>query len=61
MWVFFKFIYFLRERERACVSEHTSGEEAEREGDRTEAGPRLQAISTELHTGLKLMNCEIMI
>ena len=32
---------------------------AKREGD-TEAGSRLQAVSTEPDAGLKLMNCEIM-
>ena len=34
---------------------------AEREGDtESEAGPRLQAISTEPNVGLKLVNREIM-
>ena len=34
---------------------------AETEGDTdSEAGPRLQAVSTEPDVGLKLTNCEIM-
>ena len=34
--------------------------EAEREGDtESEAGSRLCAVSTELDTGLELMDCEI--
>ena len=37
------------------------GEGAEREGDtESEAGSRLQAVSTEPNPGLKLTNCEIM-
>ena len=41
-----------RERER----------ERETEGDtESEAGSRLRAVSTEPDTGLKLVNCEIMI
>ena len=38
-----------------------SGEGAEREGDtESEAGSRLQAVSTELDVGLELTNCKIM-
>ena len=38
-----------------------SGGAAEREGDtESEAGCRLQAVSTELHAGLELMNWKIM-
>ena len=34
---------------------------AEREGDtESEAGSRLGAVSTELHMGLELTDCEIM-
>ena len=34
---------------------------AERGGDtESEAGSRLQVVSTEPNTGLKLMNCEVM-
>ena len=53
---FFKFI-FETESERA----HMNGGGAEREGDtESEAGSRLQAVSTELDMGLKLTDCEIM-
>ena len=39
-----------------------SGGGAEREGDTdSEAGSRLQAVSTEPDTGLELIDCEIMI
>ena len=58
--LFFKFfdVYlFLRERERWIVS----GGGAEREGDtESEAGSRLQAVSTEPSVGLEHMNGEIM-
>ena len=38
-----------------------SGDGAEREGDtESEAGSRLQAVSTEPEAGLELTNCEIM-
>ena len=38
-----------------------NGGGAEREGDtETEAGPRLQAISTEPDAGLELTDCKIM-
>ena len=38
-----------------------SGEGAEREGDtESEAGSRLQAVSTEPYTGLELTSYEIM-
>ena len=38
-----------------------SGGGAEREGDtESQAGSRLQAVSTEPNAGLELMNCEIM-
>ena len=47
----------MRERERQSMN----GEGAEREGDKeSEAGSRLQAVSTEPDAGLKLTNCEIM-
>ena len=47
---------FLRERERARV-----GRGKEREGDtESEAGYRLQAVSSEPNAGLELMSCEIM-
>ena len=53
---FFKFIYFERGRERVQVGRGT-----EREGDtESEAGSRLQAVSTEPDTGLELTNGEIM-
>ena len=52
-------VYFLRERERKRQSVSRGG--AEREGDtESEAGSRLQAVSTEPHAGLKLTNCKIM-
>ena len=51
------FIYFLRERETECEL----GRGREREGDKeSEAGSKLQAVSTEPKMGLELMNCEIM-
>ena len=47
----------MRERERQTMSRGG----AEREGDtESEAGSRLQAVSTEPNVGLDLMNCEIM-
>ena len=50
-----------RERERERASERMSRGGAEREGDtESEAGSRLQAVSTEPDMGLELMNCEIM-
>ena len=52
------FIY-LRERERERQIVSRGG--AESEGDtESEAGSRLQAVSTEPDTGLKPMICEIM-
>ena len=51
---FFNVYLFLRERQSV------SRGGAEREGDtESEAGPRLPAVSTEPHTGLKLTNREI--
>ena len=48
---------FIFERERDSVSRGG----AEREGDtESQAGSRLQAVSTEPYVGLKLTNCEIM-
>ena len=48
---------FRSERERERVSRGG----AEREGDtESEAGSRLQAMSTEPDVGLELTNCEIM-
>ena len=58
---FFKFIGERereRERERARAREQ-GGAERERETE-PEAGSRLQAVSTEPHVGLELMNGEIM-
>ena len=58
--VFFKFLIFniysfLRQRQSTC------GGGTERGGDtESEAGSRLQAVSTEPDVGLELMNCEIM-
>ena len=50
------FIYFW-ERQRQDVS----GLGAEREGDtESEAGSRLQAVSTEPDAGLELTSCEVM-
>ena len=47
----------MRDRERQTVSRGG----AERDGDReSEAGPRLQAVSTDSNTGLELTNREIM-
>ena len=41
--------------------ESMTGEGAEREGDtESEAGSRLQAVSTEPDAGLELMECDIM-
>ena len=52
------FIYFW-EREREWQS--VSGGGAESQGDtESEAGSKLQAVSTEPDTGLKPTNCEIM-
>ena len=50
------FYLFLRERESA----HTSRGGTKREGDtESEAGSRIQAVSSEPNMGLKPMNCEI--
>ena len=50
------FVYFW-EKQR----QNASGLGAEREGDtESEAGSRLQAVSTEPDVGLEPMNCEIM-
>ena len=54
---FFNVYLFLRERQRD--SPNRGG--AEREGDtESEAGSRLQAVSTEPDAGLELTNWEIM-
>ena len=57
---FFKLFYiylFFRNRVRQSVSRGG----AEREGDtESEAGSRLQAVSTEPDVGLELTECEIM-
>ena len=48
---------FMLERERQSMSRGG----AEREGDtESEAGSRLQAVSTEPDAGLELTDCEIM-
>ena len=53
--MFFSFSFFLRERQ--CKQ----GRGREREGDtESEAGSRLQAVSTEPNVGLKLQNHKIM-
>ena len=49
-----KVYLFLKKRERQSMSQRGAGE-----GD-TEAGCRLQAVSTEPDAGPELMNCEIM-
>ena len=52
---------FIFERERDRDRERTSGGGAQSEGDiGSEAGSRLQAVSTEPDMGLELVNCEIM-
>ena len=51
-----------RERDRERKRERESRRGAEREGDtESEAGSRLQAVSTEPNTELQLLNHEIMI
>ena len=52
------FIYlFLRERERQSMSRGSG----KRDGDtKSEAGSRLQAVSTEPNARLELRNCEVM-
>ena len=50
-----------KDRERQTDRESEWGVGAEREGDtESEAGSRLQAVSTEPDAGLELMNREIM-
>ena len=52
---------FIFERERERERQSTSQGKTDREGDiESEAGSRLQAVSTELNAGLELTNCEIM-
>ena len=52
------FLLFIFERDK----EHEQGRSREREGDtESEAGFRLQAVSTELDAGLEPTNREIMI
>ena len=52
---------FIFESERTRVRTQTLAEEGQREGDpESEAGSRLQAVSTEPDVGLEPMNCEIM-
>ena len=51
---------FIFERERETDRQNTSREGVEKEGDtESEAGSRLQTVSTEPDVGLKLTNCEI--
>ena len=51
------YILFIFDRKR----QSTSGGGTEREGDtESEAGSRLQTVSTEPDAGLDLTNCEIM-
>ena len=62
-WVFFNvFILFLRGRgrEREREREREQGGGRERGDTESEAGSRLQAVSTEPKAGLELMNREIM-
>ena len=55
----FFFLMFVFERERQTEYKQARGRE--REGDKeSEAGSRLQAVSTELDAGPKPTNCEIM-
>ena len=55
------FIFFLRERERQREGDRARKERAEREGDtKSEAGSRLQAVSTEPDMGPELTNYETM-
>ena len=52
------FILFLRVRDRQSASRGRA--EREREGDtESEAGSRLQAVSTEPDVGLELTNCDM--
>ena len=56
-------VYFIfeRQREREREREEIYGGEAEREGDpESEAGSRLQAVSTEPDVGLELTNSEFL-
>ena len=56
-FIFNLFLMFILERERQSVK----GRDTEREGDtESEAGSRLQAVSTEPDAGLEPKNCEIM-
>ena len=56
---FFNVYLFLKERERE--REHEQGRGRERETHTEwEAGSRLQAVSTELETGLELTSCDTM-
>ena len=58
---FFLMFIFERERDRERETEHEQGRGRERGGDtESEADSRLQAVSTELDTGLELGNHEIM-
>ena len=57
---FFNVYLFLRERERDRAQAGEGQREREREGDTSEAGSRLQAVSTEPDAGLQLTNREIM-
>ena len=59
---YFFHVYLLlrekRERERERESTGVGQREGEREGDpESEAGSRLQGVSTEPNTGLEFMNC----
>ena len=57
--IYFSYVHFIifeKDRER----QSGSGRRAEREGDtESEAGSRLQVVSTKPDAGLKLTNCEI--
>ena len=52
---------FIFEREKETYRRSVSGQGTEKEGDpESEAGSRLQAVSTELDAGLELTNREIL-
>ena len=52
------FILFFRERERERERENGGGREREADTE-SKAGCRLQAVSTEPHTGLEITNPKI--
>ena len=49
-----------RERKRETEKAQAGGRSVKERETQSEAGPRLQAVSTEPDAGLELMNCEIM-